>query len=515
MKRFFRGFGRLAVLGIALCALGTVAAQAGNDGQAGRAVRLSDVEGQVTITLDGQQLSDHALANTPLFEGTQIVTGDDGRAEVEFENGAVARIPPDSSITLTVLRPGDTEIDMNSGEGYFELEGDTPDHPTRVRFGSNLVTASGFTVLRVQLDQAPGNLAVLSGNAHLEAPDNTAIDIHAGESIDLGQYSLAESIEPDSWDAWNSDRDQALTSAEANTTAATSSMPDSSNPAWSDLNQNGSWYNTPDGYVWSPYDASNSGWDPYGNGYWMNEPTYGNIWVSAYPWGYMPYQCGAWSYYSTFGWGWAPGGCSPWWGGAGGGLWAFNYGHYPNWYRPPFRPHAGPLPRTGPMGPHNPIPGHPVGSGPIIAVHRHSPSVGPALPPRDGNTPVSIGGSFAQPIHLTPVHQSFARLANPPRYSPGSHFANSSRPGFTASRPTYVRPPANAFQPGNHPNYIPFNQQPGARPGGNPRPAQSYHPPSGGGYRAPSGGGSHPSGGGGHPAGGGGHPAGGGGGHPR
>ena len=450
----------------------------------------------MTISQNGQQLADHALANTPLFEGTQIVTGDDGRAEVQFENGAIARIPPDSSMTLAVLRPGDTEVDLNSGEGYFELEGADQDHPTRVRFGSNVVTATGFTVIRVQIDQAPGNLAVFSGNAHLNAPNNTAMDLHGGESVDLGQYGLAESVEPDSWDAWNSDRDQAITSTEATSTAATNSMPDNNNPAWSDLNQNGAWYDTPDqGYVWSPYDASNPDWDPYGSGYWMNEPAYGNIWVSGYPWGYMPYQCGAWSYYSTFGWGWAPGACSPWW--AGGGGWFFNYGHYPSWYSRPFRP------RVGPIGPHHPIPGgRGVGAAPIIAVNRHMPSGRPPLPPRDGGTPVVIGGAVAQPLGLMPRRQSFAQTAYAQRYTAASQ-ALTARPG-APPRPVYVRPPEagrNTGAPQGHPAYIPYNQQ-GAHPSySSPRPAPAYHPPSGGGTSHPTGGASHPSGGG-HPAGG-------------
>ena len=324
----------------------------------------------------------------PLFEGTQIATGDDGRAEVQFENGTIARIPPDSTMTLAVLRQGDTEIDLNSGEGYFELESANQDHPVRVRFGSNVVTASGFTVIRVQLDQPPGNMAVFSGNAHLEAANNTAMDLHGGESVDLGQYSLAESIEPDSWDAWNSDRDQAITTAEASSTAATNSMPNNNNPAWSDLNQNGAWYNTPDqGYVWSPYDASNPGWDPYGNGSWVDEPSYGYVWVSGNPWGYMPYQCGAWSYYSAFGWGWAPGACSPWWGGGGG--WFFNYGHYPSWYRRPFRPRIGPHWPRGSSSSRRACRRR--------AHHRGEPpgSVGrPVLPPRDGDSAVMIGGRW-------------------------------------------------------------------------------------------------------------------------
>jgi hypothetical protein len=71
---------------------------------AGRAVRLSSVEGQVRIAQDNQLLADPALNNTPLFEGTQVLTSDDGRAELQFEDGSVVRISPNSSVRLAVLR---------------------------------------------------------------------------------------------------------------------------------------------------------------------------------------------------------------------------------------------------------------------------------------------------------------------------------------------------------------------------------------------------------------------------
>ena len=103
------------------------------------------------------------------------------------------------------------------------------------------------------------------------------------------------------------------------------------------------------GYVWTPNEASNPDWDPYDNGYWMNSPSYGYMWVSGYPWGYLPYQCGAWNYYNTFGWGWAPGSCNPWWGGGGG--WVINIVSAPPRYRYPVRPR----PRNPrPMGGHEP-----------------------------------------------------------------------------------------------------------------------------------------------------------------
>src|ERR1035441_30691 len=156
------------------------ALRAQDNAQEVRAVRLSSVEGQVRILEGNQVLADPALANTPLFEGAQVLTSDDGRAELEFEDGSVVRLSPNSSLRLTLLRgqgsaggnaADDSEIVLQSGLGYFELQGqgEGAARPIRVRFGDSVVTADGSTVLRVNLDNPPGELAVFSGNAHLES----------------------------------------------------------------------------------------------------------------------------------------------------------------------------------------------------------------------------------------------------------------------------------------------------------------------------------------------------------
>ena len=95
-------------LGVAALAVGAAmlaqTAAAEDAGPPARAVRLSNVDGTVHVSQGGQMLADTAIANVPLFEGTQIVTGDDGRAEIQFEDGSMARISPNSSLTLKVLR---------------------------------------------------------------------------------------------------------------------------------------------------------------------------------------------------------------------------------------------------------------------------------------------------------------------------------------------------------------------------------------------------------------------------
>jgi hypothetical protein len=273
--------------------------------QPARAVRLSSVDGGVQLSKGNDVLADRAIANTPLFEGTRVTTADDGRAEIQLEDGSVARLSPNSSLTLTVLSgagaTGEAEITLEGGLGYFELQGNGQVGAMSLRFGDSVATASGFTVMRINLDNLPGEMAVFSGNAHLELSSAATVDLHGGESValsanDVTRYTLNESIEPDSWDSWNSDRDQALTAESTTRTGATSSYPNSSNPAWNDLDANGNWYNVPgQGEIWSPYDASNPAWDPYGNGSWMNSPGYGYTWISANPWGYLPYSCGAWN----------------------------------------------------------------------------------------------------------------------------------------------------------------------------------------------------------------------------
>ncbi|HEY2471771.1 MAG TPA: FecR family protein [Terracidiphilus sp.] len=495
-----------------------------------QAARLSYVEGEVQLTQDNQVLANPALANTPLFEGTVISTREDGRAEVQLDNGSVARISPNSSLKVSALRHrgnrAEAELQLETGLAYFELQGETSSSRTIARFGDSTVTASGFTVLRVNLDNPPGEVAVFSGDAHLERGSNLSLDLHGGESVALNGsnpnlYDLAETIEPDSWDAWNADRDQQLNSEQATRTAASSSEPNSSNPAWGDLDANGNWYNVPgQGYVWSPNEASSGDWDPYGCGSWVWTPQFGYIWVSCQSWGYLPYSSGYWNYYDDFGWGWTPGYGYPWWGTGG---WGLNIGRRPVRYQPPHRPHGGPVHPTEPIrrgGFYQP--------NPVIAVNR-IPRSPQASPVHVVGRPVTIGGSMVEPLRpLSPrpsydhtpsgstgFTRSFQGTGSPnvPRYgtrayTPGSTGRNPGSTGYVPWANSGGRPSGWTAPSATGGNYAP---SPRAYPGGSP----TGHPYSGGGgvphvSGGGGGGGARPSSGGG--GGGGGHPSGGGGG---
>jgi hypothetical protein len=466
------------------------------------AARLSSVEGQVRISQGGQVLADPALANAPLFAGTRIETGDDGKAEIQFDDGSVARLSPDSALTLTAIGgqggPGNTEIVLEGGLGYFEMQGNGPGGNTRITFGDATVTATGFTVMRVAMDNPPGALAVFSGNAHVQRGNSLALDIHGGESLTLdgtdpSRYKLAENIEPDSWDQWNSDRDQALSAeATAQTGAAGNFINnDNPNPQWNDLDANGNWYNVPgQGYIWSPYEASGAAWDPYGCGHWMWTPRFGYIWVSCESWGFLPYSCGSWSFYGGFGWGWSPGmgvgmGCRPWWrGGRYGGV---NVALGPRGYRPIVRP-GGPLPGGR-------------GRQPLIGVNRGFSGGAGELPARNRNTPVEIGGYTVQPLRPLPSHQRYEPSASGFVYHPAQTYRGTSTvggdvngprgasnvrpvPGFvTGGRQGYTPAPSPRYTAIPNPTPAPAPAQNGAAPGGNngnPNPNPGAGPGNGG-----------------------------------
>jgi hypothetical protein len=390
---------------------------------------------------------------------------------------------------------------------------------------------SGASVFRIAMDTPPGQLAVFSGNLHLEARDASfSVDLHGGENIALNasdptRYELAESVEPNSWDAWNSDRDQALTAATVSQTGVSSDYGESQNPAWSDLDAKGSWYNVSgQGYVWSPYDASNPGFDPYGNGYWMWTPRYGYLWVSGYSWGYLPFECGLWNWYDNFGWGWAPGmgACRPWWrSGFYGGV---NIGFIPGGYRRIVRPAL----------PYRPIGGEPV---PVVPIKRRVVLANSALPQRDKSSPVAIGGNFVAPIQARPARQmhgdsvpwSGAGRAQPGNQ--GAQFVGGQNAGARpVNRPSYGSAPASGLRPGAtavpglggggsaHGNSIPQNSGAPARnnnsgsapPRGNNNGGGTPHFSNsggggGGGASHSSGGGAGGGGGGAHSSNGGGH----------
>ncbi len=300
--------------------------------------RLSDVEGSVHITAalpasapaqaeaaPGQvpppppdQVPTEARINMPVPAGTGLQTGDDGRAELQFDDGGIARIAPDSAATLTELNESDEQVTALAGLSYFETVAQSTGS-LAVKVGAYTVTPDADTLVRVDLDTSPDTLAVLRGSASVSSEEGE-FTLHSGQTatlgaLDGGGYKVSTEVASNSWDAWNADRDAQLGEMAAGQTNARDGGNNADAGAWDDLDYYGTWYDVPGvGEAWAP-DGVDADFDPYGDGAWSYYTDIGYVWVSAYPWGWLPYHCGIWSYYNSFGWLWQPGACGTYDGG--------------------------------------------------------------------------------------------------------------------------------------------------------------------------------------------------------
>jgi hypothetical protein len=320
-----------------------------------RAARLTFMQGTVTVSEAQNTASVPAELNLPLLAGVQVSTGSDGQAEVEFEDGSVVRLTPNSALSLDVLAidPNGvftTNLSLLHGLAYLELRA-TPQYRYTLNAGGDVLSPVENATVRVNFDEPPAIFSVLDGTAQVTRQSGPISDapsagyetqVRAGESLrvdaaDANRYFLTQQIDGDSWDQWNEDMDQEAASESADTTPVRDDYAGAQGYGWSDLDANGSWYNVPGtGPVWQPNVAvDDSDFDPYGDGAWVAYPGTGYLWASAYPWGWTPYRCGSWSYFGGFGWGWAPGstcGGRGWGFFAGGGV--VNIGRAPSGYRP-------------------------------------------------------------------------------------------------------------------------------------------------------------------------------------
>lgn len=382
---FLRGL-KVWAAGLAVllfCGLATTARA--YDTPAQRFARLSYIHGNVTVSrIDGTD-SEAAQLNMPLAEGAQVTTAEDGQAEVEFEDGSLVRLTPNSSLSvdqLSVDAGGDYQTQLNLVRGlvYAELRAASK-YAYELNVDGAVVSPVENATIRINLDEPPAVIAVLTGRAHVEHTYDAGsyrADVRGGETLtadpfDAGRYFLSQQITEDSWDTWNEERDQAAADEAAARTAARDRLEGAQGYGWSDLDANGSWYDVPgQGQVWQPTVAMNEDFDPYGYGSWVWSPG-GYAWASGYSWGWTPFRCGNWSFWNGFGWGWSPG------VNCGFGGWGFPGGVFViNIIRPP-RGYPFPVcPVRSPIGVH-----------PIVVVHHGQE---PAMPVGPVRGPRTIGG---------------------------------------------------------------------------------------------------------------------------
>jgi ferric-dicitrate binding protein FerR (iron transport regulator) len=275
-----------------------------------RVVRLSLVEGDVQVMTADQGGWQKAIVNTPMREGMSIATAQ-GRAEVEFEEDATARIADNTVLQFSemALADGNRVTRLNLSQGTATIYTSRGHHDTfTVQAGKLETTVRDNAQLRVDVFEDGASVSVLKGSVEVAAA-GASERVNKGQTLALRNDApdhvvLERNPAPDTWDRWVADRENAIEAGRYDSLRYVSSPV---SYGLYDLSYYGGWYSYPGyGNCWQPYGIG-MGWSPYYYGTWNYLPGFGFTWISYEPWGWMPYHYGRWVFSPAYGWLWVPG----------------------------------------------------------------------------------------------------------------------------------------------------------------------------------------------------------------
>ena len=294
---------RLALL--ALLSLLAWAVQADDADPPGRAARLSDAQGSVSLQPAGVQDWIAAPLNRPLTTGDRLWSDADSRAELDM-GAAVVRLGAMTGFSFLNLDDSSAQIqltagtlivrvrEMRAGDNY---EIDTPNLAVTLqqageyRFEVN--EAGDATVVKVSegLAQAAGGGQLVQVGAQ-QRFTFTGTGALTAEMASLGA--------PDELDGWSAARERQLEDSPSREYVADDVA------GTQDLDDSGQWQQTAQyGYVWTPTVVI-AGWAPYRFGHWVWVGPWGWTWIDDARWGYAPFHYGRWVNLNSM-WCWVPG----------------------------------------------------------------------------------------------------------------------------------------------------------------------------------------------------------------
>jgi hypothetical protein len=270
-----------------------------------RVARLTQIQGNVSIQPAGVRDWTQATANYPMTTGDRMYVDKDSRAELQMEQ-TVVHIWQYTDLSVTSLTDTFTQLGLSQGSLHvrtFELnqghdvEVDTPNGAITVvqpgDFRIDCYTGDGGTVVTVN----SGEIDVTGPGLSQSLAAGQSARLMGSNPITLTALSLPGR---DPFDVWSQQRDRQLLSSN------TRQYVNPNTVGSDDLDQYGTWTDTPGyGSVWYPA-AVPAGWVPYSTGSWVWVSPWGWTWVDTYPWGFAPYHYGRWAYYGNR-WGWVPG----------------------------------------------------------------------------------------------------------------------------------------------------------------------------------------------------------------
>jgi hypothetical protein len=245
-----------------------------------------------------------ATVNTPLEEGDAVWCPDGSRVEIQLPDGSVVRLDGGSQLHLLANEEGFAHLHLARGRLYLRTAQAIKDNSLQIDADDTTVLPSARTRLRI--DMLPDNMedvAITRGAAYVEG-NGSRTRVRAGEHIllDEGHNEILPLNPPDSWEAWNVDRDR----EQSRSARADSYLPEELRGYTSELDASGTWVRVPEyGMVWRPTVIVTSDWAPYRSGRWVWKGD-DYVWLSYEGWGWAPYHYGRWAVVSGVGWCWVP-----------------------------------------------------------------------------------------------------------------------------------------------------------------------------------------------------------------
>src|SRR5512146_753271 len=185
---------RVVVLSL-LCALLLVPAALA-DSQV-RIVRLSFTDGSVQIDRNTGSF-EKAIINMPIIAGTRLVTEQNGRAEVELEEGSTLRLGPDADVYFSELALAEdggkiNAVEVKQGTVYFDIAHKKNDD-FRVLFAGDRITIDRSVRFRLTVAQDRVEVAALKGDLKVEGAEEVAVKSGHTLSIDpeSGKFAVAK-----------------------------------------------------------------------------------------------------------------------------------------------------------------------------------------------------------------------------------------------------------------------------------------------------------------------------------
>jgi hypothetical protein len=296
----------LICIGILLSGLAWAQDPEDNDGPGRGVARISLINGDVSIRRGDSGDWMAAAVNGPMVVYDQLLTGQNSRAEIQFDYANMLRLGPDTEVRLSELDNKRYQVQVARGtvmlavirDSDAAIEVDTPNVAVRP-------VARGMYRISVNPD-GESEITVRQGEVAASTPSGTE-RVTAGRTMLVrgtasnAEYQMVAASAWDNFDRWNQERDQRLDRSQSYRYV--------SNDIYGadDLDSYGRWVNVaPYGMVWSPYGVG-ADWAPYRYGRWSWVDWYGWTWISYDPWGWAPFHYGRWFYDAPYGWCWFPG----------------------------------------------------------------------------------------------------------------------------------------------------------------------------------------------------------------